>query len=102
MDEELCSHIAHRADDLERLGPGACSRALCPRRIGGDVRFKEESRRAMGGSFDDLDAGHSLWFRTMCGKPGFTVVGGADSGVCYRRYNAVVFAVANASGAAPD
>jgi hypothetical protein len=50
VEEELGSHIQHRADDLERSG---LSRAEADRRarveFGGYVRFKEESRQALGG-----------------------------------------------------
>ncbi len=48
MEEELRSHIQHRADDLERSG---LDRAKAERRarieFGGYVRFKEESHEAM-------------------------------------------------------
>ena len=52
MDEELRSHIQHRADDIERSG---VSRREAERRarieFGGFVRFKEESHEALGGNF---------------------------------------------------
>lgn len=51
MEEELRSHIQHRADDLERSG---VARAEAERRarveFGGYQRFKEECREAMGGN----------------------------------------------------
>ena len=46
LEEELRSHIQHRADDLERSG---LNRAEAERRarieFGGHARFKEESRQ---------------------------------------------------------
>ena len=52
MEEELRSHIQHRADDLERAG---LKRAEAERRarieFGGYQRFKEECREALGGNF---------------------------------------------------
>jgi hypothetical protein len=51
MEEELRSHIQHRADDLERSG---LDRAEAERRarieFGGRERFKEESYAALGGN----------------------------------------------------
>jgi hypothetical protein len=52
MDEELRSHIAHRADDLVREG---LSRNEAERRarieFGGREGYKEESYKALGGNF---------------------------------------------------
>ena len=54
MDEELRSHVEHRADDLERDGMG---RAEAERRarieFGGRERYKEESYEALGSHFFD-------------------------------------------------
>ena len=54
MDEELRSHIQHRADDLERSG---MNRAEAERQarieFGGQERFKEECHEALGGNFID-------------------------------------------------
>jgi predicted permease len=54
MDEELQSHIQHRADDLERSG---LDRAEAERRarieFGGQERFKEECHQALGGNLLD-------------------------------------------------
>ena len=51
MDEELRSHIALRADDLERSG---MNRAEAERQarieFGGQERFKEECHEALGGN----------------------------------------------------
>ena len=52
MDEELRSHVAHRADDLECAG---LSRADAERRarieLGARERYKEESVKALGGNW---------------------------------------------------
>ena len=49
MDEELCSHIQHRADDLERTG---MARAEAERRarieFGGRLKYKEEIHQSLG------------------------------------------------------
>ncbi|MGC1583491.1 MAG: permease prefix domain 1-containing protein, partial [Candidatus Acidiferrales bacterium] len=54
MEDELRSHIQHRADDLERSG---LFRAEAERRarleFGGHARFKEECHEAAGGTFID-------------------------------------------------
>ncbi len=54
MDEELQSHIQHRADDLERSG---LDRAEAERHarieFGGPERFKEECHEALGGNLLD-------------------------------------------------
>src|SRR5262245_31862619 len=52
LDEELRSHVMLRADDLERAGlsrPDAERRARIE--FGGHLKFKEESRDAIGGTF---------------------------------------------------
>ena len=52
LEEELRSHIQHRADDIERSG---MTRAAAERgariEFGGYVRYQQESHEALGGNF---------------------------------------------------
>jgi predicted permease len=52
MEDELRSHIQHRADDLERSGmPRTKAERRARLEFGGFARFKEECREALGGHF---------------------------------------------------
>ncbi len=97
LDEELLSHMDHRADDLEREG---VSRGEAERRarveFGGYVRFKEESHRAAGGRFFEILMQDVRFALRVLGKsPGFAMTAIVTLALAIGA-NAVVFGVMDA------
>ncbi|HUB52535.1 MAG TPA: ABC transporter permease, partial [Terracidiphilus sp.] len=97
IDEELRSHIAHRADDLVRSGiPRARAERQARVEFGGVEHYKEESFQASGGNFFNgvfSDVAYAV--RVLRKSPGF-VVSAVSALALAIGANAVVFGVLDA------
>jgi predicted permease len=97
MEDELRSHIQHRADDLERSGmPRAEAERRARIEFGGYVRFKEESLQALGGQlFETLWQDVRFSWRKLRQSPGFAIAAVLTLAMAIGA-NAVVFGMLNA------